>query len=430
MKVLLLVVDSLRADAPGFGGGGDTPNLDRLAAGGSRFSQAHTSGSWTIPALVSLVTATFPHRVGICRWRHRFPAGRPSLLSAFAGAGFEVRLMVPNPKWAMRTVPGLGFVGDSQDPAAVEEALRGPGDRLVIVHHWWTHLPYLHSKLPRKGWRRACDAAIAALGRHPREMAPKLEALYRKAVTAFDIDLLPRYLEAAGGDDLLVAVTADHGENWGEALPPGRRVDHIFDLHGRWQHDSTTRVPLVFCGPGVPADAVLGGFARGVDVAPTLCDLAGVPWPGALPRDHAVYASDRGALSGPGALGTDGLSLAPCIRDGVDAPSDRALTITPHNVFFPDTYPESGRQTWRRYGLRTAGARFLRDFVDGERQAVGVGGPDPGRGEAEQVWGELERQWRAAVDPGLPVPEEDFGEQPTPPESPLEASMRTLGYLD
>jgi len=419
VKVLLLVVDSLRADAVGR----DTPNLDRLVAEGASFETCHVSGSWTIPSLTALMTATFPHRVGICRWRHRFPVGRATLLSAFAAAGFDVRLLVPNPRWAMRTLPGRGATGDSQDPAAVEEALRGPGDRLVVVHHWWTHLPYLQKKVPRKGWRRACDAALAALGRHPEEMAPKLESLYRKAVSAFDSQLLPRYLEAAGGDDLLVCVTADHGENWGEALPPGRRVEHVFDLHGRWLHDTTTEVPLLIGGPGVPAGGRPRRFARGVDVAPTLCELAGVPWPGPLATEGpwSVVRPDQRV---------DGLSLAAAVREGGDAPGREALTVASHNVFVPDTYPESGLRTWRRFGLRTGDARFLRDLVDGTREAAGLGRPDPGHGEAEQVWGRLEREWRSSVDPGLPAPEEAFGEPATAPESPLEASMRTLGYLD
>jgi hypothetical protein len=432
VKVLLLIVDSLRADGPGFGGGRDTPNLDGLAAEGTRFDQAHASGSWTIPSLVSMLTGSFPHRVGVCRWRHRFEAGRPTLLSAFVAAGFDVRCLLPNPRWGLRTLPGRGRMGQSQDPAAVQEALQGPGDRLVVVHHWWTHLPYLQQRLPRKGWRRACDAALAALGRHPEELAPRLEELYRRAVTSFDRELLPRYLDAAAssGEPVLVALTGDHGENWGEALPAGRRVEHIFDLHGRWLHDCTTSVPLVFQGPGVPPGGLLGGFARGVDLGPTLCELAGVPWPGVLPTPDPVSSVHRGLPDEGAEASIEGVSLASSIRAGVDAPCTSALTVASHNVFFPDTYPESGATTWRRYGLRTADARFLRDLADGERSAVGIGGPPPTRGAAEQVWGELERQWRSAVDPGAPVPEQAFGEPSRSKETDLEASMRTLGYLD
>ena len=45
MKVLLLIVDSLRADAPGFGGGPASPTLDGLAAEGTRFDKSYCAAS-------------------------------------------------------------------------------------------------------------------------------------------------------------------------------------------------------------------------------------------------------------------------------------------------------------------------------------------------------------------------------------------------
>ena len=132
----MLVVDSLRADAPGFGGGEAlTPGLDALAASGTVYDEAICSAGWTVPSLNAIATGTFPHRVGVARWRHPFPARRPTVFSAFANAGFEVFSFFHNPRWAFANTQVRGTAGDSQDADAVCAALRAPSgvDRLVFV---------------------------------------------------------------------------------------------------------------------------------------------------------------------------------------------------------------------------------------------------------------------------------------------------------
>jgi arylsulfatase A-like enzyme len=68
MKVVLIVADSMRGDAPGFAGGPtETPLMDRLAGEGTRFDSAFASGAWTIPSLMSMLTGAYPHRISIAR---------------------------------------------------------------------------------------------------------------------------------------------------------------------------------------------------------------------------------------------------------------------------------------------------------------------------------------------------------------------------
>jgi hypothetical protein len=74
-------------------------------------------------------------------------------------------------------------------------------------------------------------------------------------------------------DDVLVVVTADHGEFLGE--------------HGLWGHvhglyEPVLAVPLILAGPGIPRGVCSPATARLIDVAPTVLDAAGVPqalWP-------------------------------------------------------------------------------------------------------------------------------------------------------
>ncbi len=409
MKVLLLVADSLRADAPGFGGGPASPTLDRLAAEGTRFKQAHCAASWTVPSLIALLTGQPPERIGVQRWRHAVSPALATLPAAFGAAGFEVRCLVPNPRWALRTLPGVTGVEDSQDLDAVQDALRGPrgADRLVVIHHWWTHLPYLQRRLPKAAWRKVCDACLHALATEPKVASGKLRELYHRAVGHLDAELLPRWLDAAaaGGDDVLVCVTGDHGESWGEAAPAGRRVEHIFDMHGRWMTDGTTHVPLLFHGTGaagaVPPAQALSGFARGFDVAPTLCTLAGVPWSG--PADPARC-------------------LGASVAAGSPAPSEQAITVASRNVLVPDTYLQDGRAAFHRFSLRNASMRLEVDFTEGTSQIM-QGAPDPSMVASAQAL--IRARWQAAGDPGVVRPREDFDRR-----DPLVTQMRMLGYVD
>jgi hypothetical protein len=378
--VVLVIADSLRADSLGYAGGAaHTPTLDRLASEGSQFRHAISSAAWTVPSLVSMATGTFPHRIGVSRWRHPFPARRPTLMSAFAAAGFDVHSVVHNPRYCFANMGFRGTVSDSEDPDQVIRALSAPrgSDRLVIIHHWWTHLPYRNEPIPRKNWRALCSEIIDKLAQDPESEVPLQRQRYADAISWFDQQLLSRYLDAAssGGDDVVLAVTGDHGENWGDSLPPGRKMAHMYDLHGRWMTDETTRVPMLFWGKGtegaVPAGRTLGGFARGVDMAPTLAALAGVPWPGPLPSEPGPTLVDRG-IREVSDLELDGISLASPLHRSVSSPVRDALTVTSYNAIVPAKYPTSGKRMWRRFSLRTQDRRYTWDGQDRYRAAIDI----------------------------------------------------------
>ena len=65
-NVLLVTIDTLRADALGsYGGRAVTPNLDRLAARGARFAFAHSHAVVTLPSHASILTGRYPYEHGI-----------------------------------------------------------------------------------------------------------------------------------------------------------------------------------------------------------------------------------------------------------------------------------------------------------------------------------------------------------------------------
>ena len=68
--ILILMTDQQRADCLGCAGHPQlrTPNIDALAAGGIRFTQATTAAPICMPARASFVTSLYPHNHGI--WRN------------------------------------------------------------------------------------------------------------------------------------------------------------------------------------------------------------------------------------------------------------------------------------------------------------------------------------------------------------------------
>lgn len=417
MIVVQIVVACLRADAPGFAGGeACTSELDRLAAEGTRTHNMIVSGSFSVPSLVSMMTGAFPHQVGLARWRHRWPARRPTLMSAFQAAGFETRLLAYNPRWLFGSCPQRGPVGCSQRLDDVVQALKAPRgtDRFVLIHHWWTHLPYLPMKIEAPLWKRSRDAAIEALRRDPEAMVPKLKSMYRDAVTFFSEQLLPVYVDAAGsaGDDVLIVVTGDSGEDWGEALPAQRPIRHHFDLGGHWQRDATTAVPLVLWGRSqagsVPA-GVLEGTPRGVDLAPTIAALAGVPWPGPLPPEGGDTLVDHGIGDGGQGLGLEGRSIATEVLSGNPLPRRDLLVASSHNTHEPDVYPQDGRQLWRNLSLRTADRWYVWDGAQGNGEVRSPAGQPMEATEGDgPLWDRLRARWHQSVSPGPTVPRSRF----------------------
>src|SRR5204862_908184 len=65
-NILLVTIDTLRADALGaYGGRAITPNLDRLASHGARFSFAHAHAVVTLASHASILTGRYPYEHGI-----------------------------------------------------------------------------------------------------------------------------------------------------------------------------------------------------------------------------------------------------------------------------------------------------------------------------------------------------------------------------
>ncbi|HET9316578.1 MAG TPA: sulfatase, partial [Vicinamibacteria bacterium] len=298
LSVVLLTLDTTRADRLGCYGhpGGASPNLDALARRGVLFRQAYAHVPLTCPSHASLLTGRLPTGHGVRdNGGYVLAPGLPTLAERFAAAGHRtgafVSAFVLDRRFGLArgfatyhdAVPA-GSAADQGDPShravraeeTIDRALRwleqDPGRPFFL----WVHLFDPHHPYEAPEPYRSRFGADPYLG----------EIAYTDAQVG-------RLLEAAGRRRALVAVMGDHGEGLG---------DHEEITHGYFVYSNTQRVPLLLALPGVlPEGASVDGVVRGVDLAPTLLDLAGLP---GLPEPDGVslrahVAGRRGDDAGP-----------------------------------------------------------------------------------------------------------------------------------
>ena len=90
-NILLIMCDQLRADALGCSGSWvKTPNVDRIARDGVRFTNCVTNSPVCLPARISLATGRYPHNTGV--WDncpYELPETTPTWMSAIHEAGYR-----------------------------------------------------------------------------------------------------------------------------------------------------------------------------------------------------------------------------------------------------------------------------------------------------------------------------------------------------
>ncbi len=302
--VVLLTIDTLRADRLGYAGHSEakTPHLDGLAGRGQAYLQATTPLPRTTPALASLLTGLQPHHHGAREVGDRITVDR-TLATTLSERGWRTlgvsAMKVAGPDQGLDT----GFQSfevhhDARAQDLANHALTRIDEVpptcpvMLWIHFADPHFPYLpptgfsQPEAPR--CRRLAERAAAGKLRRVKlfsdqgGMATKAlsecQDLYDAEIAYTDtaVGTLLQGLAARGRKDPIVVFTADHGENMGEW--------GLFFEHGPNVHDASLRVPLVIAGPSIPA-ARSEAVARLEDVVPTLESLLQIPSNERLPSD-------------------------------------------------------------------------------------------------------------------------------------------------
>jgi len=275
IDVILITIDTLRADALGFVGNAAvaTPLLDRLAAAGRVFPHAHAHNVVTLPSHTNILTGLYPYQHGV-RDNQGFRLGPevPTLATLLADAGYRTAAFVA--AYPLDSTFGLdrGFsLYDDHYPKGTHAndflLPERRGDQVVgPALSWWRQ----GGKERRFLWLHLFDPHA------PYDPPEPFASRYRErpylgevaAVDHFLTPLLEPFLAGQEGPALVV-LTADHGEALG---------DHGELTHGLFAYEATLRVPLVLWGQGVKPGRDLRP-ARHVDILPTVLEAAGVSPP-------------------------------------------------------------------------------------------------------------------------------------------------------
>lgn len=452
-NVILLTIDTLRADVLSCYGHErpTTPNLDRLAANGLRFTQAITGGSWTQAAFPVMLTSTYASMYGGCLGR--LAPERPSPIETLAANGYATAGFSTNPHLSPATGYDRGFghfddlvpaeadprlrrikggqhllrnplthqvlrpIGRRLRPARVYSSAAEVTDRVcrwvdntrtpffAWVHYMDVHWPYhleealVDPKDIAQAWQ---DVALmhdrANFGRTESftdGMRDRFVTLYEQALQYLDrqIGRLLDHVEESGyGENTIVIAVSDHGEE--------------FLDHGRWGHwesnlfDEIIRVPLLIRMPGWKSGKVVGNQVRLLDLMPTILDLCGCPAP----------------------AGVEGTSMSPLWSD-----NGQRYEVA-------ESISEMQRAPWHRIAVRTEAFKFIWDNKRPDQPELFDLQTDPGETknvsdrypqQVQQFRAHVEAHLRrvAATEPAIAAPELEYDEE-------VMRRLQDLGYIE
>lgn len=421
-----------------------TPNLDRLAAGGTRFQSAYCNSPICVPSRTALATGMHPHQTR--SWDNATP---------YTGAQQSWHHVMRDNGVDVASIGKLHFRG-GDDYGFTEELLPlhvvdGKGDLKAIVARQSTNSRKDTSKLaadagPGESSYQAYDRAIAAQARewiearaargddrpftlfvsfvmpHFPLIAPQeyydlyagysLEELSQGLCAApsdhptmvqirtfmdydrhFDDESRARALRAYFGMvtmlDALIGTVLKTLEDSPFAQNTGilYSSDHGDNLgnHGHWgksvMYDDSAAVPMILAGPGVPQNHVAQTPVSLIDVAPTALRAVGLETQAATCQGQSLFEIARHALP------------------------DRAVLVQYHAAGAPTGVFMIRKGDWKYVYFSGAAAQLFN--LANDRDEVHDRASDP---ECAAILAELEGELRAICDPDA-VTRQAFADQ-------------------
>lgn len=339
--MLLVMSDQHAARYTGYDGGmADTPNLDAMAAEGTRFDAHYTSCPLCVPARMSFVSGALPTRIGVTNNRQTIPETRPTFLFPLVEAGYETVLigrmhfigkdlrhgfmrriggdMTPT-CWSLPHSVPAAEKGDLYPAFASsgEPKIVGGGESPVIYYdREIVRLALEYLACPHD---KPQFIVVGTFGPHsPLVAPPDLYLKYRERnYLPPDFHVFPDFVsgnpwlashrfpeisdeqgrKAAAAYCALIEQTdgyigqlrsafCTYTKRAGHAGVFGYTSDHGDMIGSRKMYGKQTffedsvRVPLVLTGDGIPAGRIITDPTGIMDLGPTFCELAGTSYEG------------------------------------------------------------------------------------------------------------------------------------------------------
>lgn len=279
-NVLFITVDTLRPDYLGCYGSRKvaTPNIDSVAAEGTRFQKAISPVPLTLPSHCSIFTGMYPMATGVRdNLGYVLPRNQLTLAEILKQKGYRTGAFVGAYVLASKWGLDQGFdvyddkFGPTRDPGT-HWAVERKGESVARAALQWLER---HAAAPFFCWIHLFDP------HDPYDPPEPFSSRYREdpyagevAYTDHVIGQVLSALKRIGSyDNTLVIFLGDHAESLGEHREP---------THGFFIYDSTVLVPLIIKLPrnhGSTTVGVIEEHVQLVDVAPTLLQALGIPRP-------------------------------------------------------------------------------------------------------------------------------------------------------
>lgn len=352
-NVLLLVWDTTRAENLDVFGyeRATTPSLSKLAQDALIFTNSRSVANYTLTSHVSLLTGVYPSHHGAKMTRQHFDERTtPSVTRAFKAAGYRTGAFVGTDVLHAQTGVAHGFdvFDDEVDPPVCathawalvhdvqsiaswklglgtnnglphwfEDFQRPADDVLARASAWiddgdprpWfcmvnlydAHWPYLPENGVREQWVRDYEGPVDGYSYRGDQLPHGYEfseSDKRHLVELYDAEMcqldreVNAFLAQLDLEHTALVMTSDHGEAFGEA--------GIFEHHDLLEPQ--LHVPLLVRPAGGVERRSSDVPTSGIDVAPTLLALAGLPaldkhsgrsLLGELPRERSLLVEDR-----------------------------------------------------------------------------------------------------------------------------------------
>jgi len=291
VDVVLITIDTLRADALGFYGNTkvQTPVLDGLAREGLVFDAAHASNVITLPSHTNILTGLYAYQHGVRENSgFRLDSRFPTLATLLAAQGYATGAFVAAFPLDARFGLNRGFeVYDDRYPPSPSpydfEMQERPATEVVSLARAWyeksrgrKRFLWVHLYEPHAPYRPPPPFA---------ERYPKDPYLGEVATVDAALEPLLDLVRKEGSGRTMVVLTGDHGEALG---------DHGELTHGLFAYESTLKIPLLVWCPGRVAPGRTPRPARHVDILPTVLEAVGVDRPEGLAGRSLLSADDGG----------------------------------------------------------------------------------------------------------------------------------------
>ena len=293
--VLVVCVDTLRADALGCYGGPESPGIDKLAADSLLFKESIAQSSWTKSTIASVFTGQTVLEHGVLGLADKVETDHVMLGEIFQQAGYRTAGLIAN-RW-VSTDFGFDQGFDQYEwerrsaTPLIDDAIqllqshdRSSKPLFLYLHLLDPHDPYTPPKpfLPESlaGANGSSKQIVRLQGRSidgevvpTKEVAP-VRGLYQAEVSYVDaqLDRLFGAIKAQGlYQDGLIVVFSDHGEGF---------LDHGLMRHGNSLYKELLQVPTILKLPqGEKAGQQSDSEFQSIDLGSTILGASGLQIP-------------------------------------------------------------------------------------------------------------------------------------------------------